>query len=236
MKKEKIKRMIKMITAAVLMVVAVTTISSAVYADEVFEDISGNIVRLHVIANSDTDADQKLKLKVRDAIVEYTSQSLKDCNTSEDVIASLKKDSENIKVVAENCLRDEGSSYSAYVTVGDFDFPAKNYGEYCFPQGEYQALRVVIGDGVGQNWWCVLFPPLCYISENAVSVDSKAESDLKENLSSEAFDTIKGDSDDANSNKKPIISDKSGISSSVKVTYKFKIVEFFQKVFSFFTN
>lgn len=233
MKKEKIKRTIKFVAVAVLMIVTVTAISTAVYADEVFEDISGNVVRLHVIANSDTESDQQLKLKVRDTIVEYTRQSLKNCKNQDEVMKSLRNDSENIKAIAEKCLRDEGSSYSAYVTVGEFDFPTKNYGKYCFPQGEYQSLRIVIGEGVGKNWWCVLFPPLCYVSENAVNVDGKAEADLKENLSSEAFDTIKGETDNTETSA---VKGASGVSSEVKVTYKFKIVEFFQKIVSFFSD
>lgn len=235
MKKESIKNFIKILTVAVLVIITVTMLAGTIYSEIVFDSISDNVVRLHVIANSDSKEDQMLKLKVRDAVVEYTGKSLKDCDSSSDVINALEDDCENIKRIADECLKNEGSSYSSFVYVGEYDFPSKNYGNYCFPEGRYSALRIVIGEGVGKNWWCVLFPPLCYISENAINVSAAAESSLKDNLSDEAYATIEGEKKDVLSDSDNV-KDSSGIDSNVNVSYKFKIVEFFQRIISFFSD
>ena len=228
MKSERIKRIVKRTILALLISAVGIVTAGGIYSEKVFNDISGNVVRLHVIANSDSEYDQQLKLKVRDAVIEYAGETLKNCESQQDVISLLEEDGENIKSVAEECLKSEGSGCKARVSVGKCEFPAKSYGNYCFPEGEYQALRVEIGEAEGKNWWCVLFPPLCYVSENAVSVSESAEETMRENLSDEAFDTVKGEID--NNSDENRTSEKSGISDGVKVSYKFKIVEFFKKI------
>jgi len=160
MKSDFSKNFIKIFAAAAMVIIVALTVAGTVYSENVFQNISGNVVRLHVLANSDGENDQNLKLKVRDAVVEYTEPILRDCKSQGEVLSVLADEKENIKSVAESCLKSEGSAYKAYVCVGEYDFPAKNYGKYCFPEGEYQALRVIIGEGEGKNWWCVLFPPL----------------------------------------------------------------------------
>ncbi|MBE7064507.1 MAG: stage II sporulation protein R [Ruminococcaceae bacterium] len=232
MKNKKIKRIVKRVVLTLLVSAVGIVTAGGVYSEKVFDDISSNVVRLHVIANSNSEYDQQLKLKVRDAVVEYSGEALKNCESQQDVLLLLERDMENIKSVAEDCLKREGSGYEARVSVGKCEFPAKSYGKYCFPDGEYQALRIEIGGAEGRNWWCVLFPPLCYISENAVSVSSDAEQRMRENLSEEAFDTVNGEmKNDMNENE---ISEKSGINNGIKVSYKFKIVEFFKKITKFF--
>lgn len=221
---------IKFTVAVVLAGMIFLTSTASVYSKNVFDSISDNVVRLHVIANSDSEEDQKLKLKVRDAIIEYSQNLLGGYASPDDVIDAIKENREEMKSVAEKCLREEGCTYTADIYVGEYDFPAKNYGNYCFPTGKYNAVRVVIGEGVGKNWWCVLFPPLCYMSENAVSVSCEAEEVLKENLSGEAFDTVAGNVTESNN----IVKDSAGIENNVKVSYKFKIVELFQKITSLF--
>lgn len=235
MKKEKIKKIVKISIIVIPLVLIPIIIAGSVYSEKVFTDISDNVVRLHVIANSDSADDQNLKLKVRDAIVEYAGEKLKDCNTKESVVDFLQKDCDNIKQLVEDCMQKEGSNYSAYVCLGEYNFPAKNYGNYCFPEGKYQALRVVIGEGIGKNWWCVLFPPLCYISENAINISSEAEGLLRGKLSDEAYETIEGKKNDSSLNNEKV-KESSEIESNVTVSYKFKIVEFFQKIVSFFSD
>lgn len=235
MKNEKIKKYIRIVAITAILSAGCIMFAGAVYSHKVFNDITDNVVRLHVIANSDNKEDQILKLKVRDAVVEYSKQSMQNCNSSDEAIRYLQENCDDIEAVAKECLRREGSNYDACVSVGTHKFPSKNYGKYCFPEGEYQALRVVIGEGVGKNWWCVLFPPLCYVSENAVSVSENAETALKNNISNEAFDTIDGEQKNNSSVSAPV-NNSSGIDKNVKVTYKFKIVEFFQKIFSFFSD
>ena len=228
MKKERIKKIMKRTVLALLVSAVGIVTAGGIYTEKVFNDISSNVVRLHVIANSNSEYDQQLKLKVRDAVIEYAGEKLKNCKSQQDVVLLLEKDGENIKYVAEECLEREDSGYEARVSVGKCEFPAKSYGKYCFPDGEYQSLRIEIGKAEGRNWWCVLFPPLCYVSENAVSVSADAEQMMRENLSEEAFDTVNGEIEkDMDKNK---ISENSGINNAVKVSYKFKIVEFFKKI------
>lgn len=237
MKKEKLKKYIKVTMVTAFVCIACVLTVGLIYSNHVFDDISDNVVRLHVIANSDSEYDQNLKLKVRDAVIWYSENSIGDCKTSDEVLCYLNDHCEEIKSVAEDCLRKEGNNYDVAVSVGTYEFPSKNYGKYCFPEGKYRALRVEIGESVGKNWWCVLFPPLCYVSENAVSVSNAAEIALKNNMSSEAFDTVFGEQNFcSNSSDTQIVKNSSGIDSGVKVSYKFKIVEFFRGVFSFFTD
>ncbi len=120
------------------------------------------ILRLHVIANSDGSADQRVKLLVRDAILEAMPAGESAAETR----AHLLSQGAALLETAERVLRENGFSYGAQLMLGRFSFPDRSYGDAFFPAGEYEALRVVLGSGGGQNWWCVLFPPLCIVSEN----------------------------------------------------------------------
>ena len=228
MKKERIKKIMKRTVLALLVAVVGIVTAGGIYSEKVFNNISENVVRLHVIANSDSEYDQNMKLKVRDAVIKYSNDSFKDCKSSAELLLALETDMESIEQVAQECLDAEQSGYKARVSVGKCDFPAKSYGNYCFPAGEYQALRIEIGEADGKNWWCVLFPPLCYVSENAVSVSESAAETMKENLSEEAFETVNGTVDDSGAEND--VSEKSGIDSNIKVSYKFKIVELFRRI------
>ncbi len=121
----------------------------------------GEIVRLHVIANSDTDYDQKLKLKVRDSVLAVS----KSAETSEMTLDFARANAENMRAAALETIKNEGYAYDVKIEIGVFPFPAKVYGDLIFPAGDYNAVRVVIGEGKGQNWWCVMFPPLCFANE-----------------------------------------------------------------------
>ena len=125
------------------------------------EKIYESVVRLHVLANSDTEEDQKLKLKVRDAILSYVSPLVIDCPTRERAIAVLSEELESIEKIAEEVVLKEGYDHSVDVTLTLEEYPTRNYEAMSFPSGEYVSLRVLIGEAEGQNWWCVLFPPLC---------------------------------------------------------------------------
>lgn len=125
------------------------------------EKIYESVVRLHVLANSDSDEDQALKLKVRDAILSYISPRVIDSASREDAIRILNSELEEIKKTATKAVADEGYDYSVDVTLTLEDYPTRNYESMSFPSGEYVSLRVMIGEAEGQNWWCVLFPPLC---------------------------------------------------------------------------
>lgn len=125
------------------------------------EKIYESVVRLHVLANSDSEEDQVLKLKVRDAILAYTSPRVIDSASREEAISILQGELEAIKEIARQVVIENGYDYSVDVTLTLEDYPTRNYESMSFPAGEYVSLRVLIGEAEGQNWWCVLFPPLC---------------------------------------------------------------------------
>jgi stage II sporulation protein R len=123
----------------------------------------GGILRLHVIANSDSPEDQRIKLLVRDAIMEYESPTLVNSKNSEQARAELMRSGSGILNEAERVLREEGADYGVQLEIGDYEFPRREYDGVVFPKGNYSAMRVVLGEGSGKNWWCVMFPPLCVI-------------------------------------------------------------------------
>ena len=131
--------------------------------DQLTYSISKKVVRFHVIANSDSDEDQAIKLKIRDAILEDLGVKLEQLQTKEESILFLKDRLAQIENIANTILRKSGKFYSSKAYLQEFDFPIKSYGEITLPQGKYTALRVVLGNGEGKNWWCVMFPPLCFI-------------------------------------------------------------------------
>ncbi|MDU4959729.1 MAG: stage II sporulation protein R [Sporomusaceae bacterium] len=127
---------------------------------------SRDVVRLHVIANSDTQYDQMIKLKVRDAVIAYMAPKLKHASSSAEVNAMIEGNCREIEAVARKVLLLSGIGYPVEVQFGQFDFPVKSYGESVYPAGRYQAVRILLGKAEGSNWWCVLFPPLCLIDAN----------------------------------------------------------------------
>lgn len=122
-----------------------------------------NLLRLHVIANSDSEEDQALKLKVRDDILAATRELFRGVTTREEAIRLVSENLELIEEVAKERIMAEGKDYSVTACLGKFEFPDRTYGGIEVPAGAYDAVRVVIGTGAGANWWCILFPPLCLI-------------------------------------------------------------------------
>lgn len=119
------------------------------------------LVRLHVVANSDSEADQALKLQVRDAVVESLRQGLDQAMDVNQAICYLQEHLPQIQAVANRVLEAAGSAQRAVVSLAKEAFPTREYDTFSLPAGIYQALRVVIGSGEGHNWWCVVFPQLC---------------------------------------------------------------------------
>lgn len=120
-----------------------------------------NVVRLHVLANSDSVEDQELKLKVRDAVLEKTQKLFSDCSSKTEAQNVLEESLELIEQTALNAIAENGYDYTVSVLLGEEKYPTRNYESCCFPSGSYLSLRIMIGEARGQNWWCVLFPPLC---------------------------------------------------------------------------
>lgn len=200
----KFKRFI-LVSALLIIYVCISAVS---YTHAVTTDIADSVFRLHVIANSNSDEDQNLKYIVRDKVIEYMSSISQNASSKEEVIKIAKANLDKIQAIAAQTIRDNGYTYSVNVEVGNFSFPSKRYGDITLPPGYYDALRIKIGKAEGQNWWCVMFPPLCFVDVTSGVVPDESKEIMKENLSKEEFDLIS-----KNSNE-------------VKV--KFKIVEVLQ--------
>ena len=125
--------------------------------------IYDNVIRLHVIANSDSEEDQALKLSVRDSILERVGQICADAEDYDSALATISRQEnlDELCAIAQRTVDEAGYDYKVSISVGREDYPRKNYDSFCFPSGEYTSLKVEIGESDGQNWWCVLFPQLC---------------------------------------------------------------------------
>ena len=137
------------------------------YARTVSSDISDAVVRLHIIANSDSTEDQALKLKVRDRI-------LNEGETPNDALSLINDNLDFIQAVAHDEVLKHGFSYPVTVSTGSFSFPTQSYGDIILPAGKYNALRIQIGESKGQNWWCVVYPPLCFTGATGENVRYKS--------------------------------------------------------------
>ena len=133
------------------------------------EDLAGEVFRFHVIANSDSEEDQELKLKVRDEIIKKT-KSLQESQSIEDSREYLQTHLKDMEETANKVIEENGKSYKAEANLGIRWIPEKTYGDMYFPAGNYEALNLTLGRGEGQNWWCVLFPPLCLIEEDEEAI------------------------------------------------------------------
>lgn len=179
------------------------------YVSAVSSNISSSVFRLHVIANSDSSNDQSLKLIVRDKVLDYMN-SLVDTNVSskEEIMRIVSDNLEMFKSIAQDTVYDNGYDYPVNVEIGNFSFPTKTYGDISLPAGYYDALRVSIGEANGKNWWCVMFPPLCFVDVSSGVVPEDSKETLEESLSDEEYELISG--------------------SSTEFEVKFKLVEFFE--------
>lgn len=135
-----------------------------------------NLIRLHVIAESDRPEDQKVKLLVRDRMLRESEKWLLGVESREEALNRLKKNKEHILAAVLDELRQNGKSYGAHIEFGVFPFPDRDYSFGRLPAGDYTAMRVILGSGSGRNWWCVLFPPLCFVSEEQTASVAAATS------------------------------------------------------------
>lgn len=153
--------------------------------------ISDKIIRFHVIANSDTTEDQTLKLKVRDEVLKYISPKLKDSKNIDESRKILDKNNEVIKEIARKVIKENGYEYEVTTTLSHENFPVKSYGNITLPQGNYEAYRIIIGSGKGHNWWCVMFPPLCFTDITKGEVAYKeTEKEMKQVLTPEEYKLV----------------------------------------------
>ena len=199
---------VKIVIILSFLIFIYTSICAFSYAKTISKELSDSVFRLHVIANSDSTEDQNLKYTVRDNLISYMNILCKNCSSKEEAIKLVTENKSNFQKIAENTIRENGFNYSVNIEIGNFEFPTKTYGDISFPAGYYDALKVKIGEANGQNWWCVMFPPLCFIDVTSGVVPDESKENLQENMSDEDY---------------ALISDND----TPEIKFKFKLLEFF---------
>ena len=144
------------------------------------QSIAGKVLRFHVLANSDEEYDQELKLKVRDAVGAQMAELLAEADNRAECERIVQGALDEIDGTAQRVIKEAGYDYTTKTFLRDVQFPVKTYGSYTFPAGEYEALEVVIGEGEGHNWWCVMYPNMCFAGSIYEVVDEDAKEALKE--------------------------------------------------------
>lgn len=163
--------------------------------DQLVNDISGKIIRFHVLANSDSDIDQSLKLKVRDSVLEYISPKIKDCKSIDESRVIISKYNKEILDICNNVIRRNGYKYDVTAKISKENFPSKTYGSITLPQGEYESYRILIGSAQGRNWWCLMFPPLCFADVTKIDVnENMVEKEMKNVLNDDEYNLINDNS------------------------------------------
>ncbi len=195
------------VTFLVALIITFNTMET--YAEETSEDLAESVLRLHIRANSNTEEDQALKIKVRDALLEEFRPELSTAKTKEELVKVINKNHDRIIKTAENVIIQNGYDYDVRAKVGEAYLETKQYGDVYLPAGTYDALIIEIGSGLGNNWWCVLFPPLCYVGADT-TIPEKDRAILKQSLTDEEYDVITNQND-------------------IEVQLKFKILEMYGK-------
>ncbi|RVT61541.1 stage II sporulation protein R [Niallia taxi] len=171
--------------------------------------IPNDAIRLRILANSDSEEDQALKRKVRDAVNAEITNWVADLTSKEAAKQLLKDKQPEIQKIAEKVVMEESSDQTVKVKFGKVDFPTKLYGEFLYPAGEYEAILITLGAGEGANWWCVLFPPLCFLDfSNSVAVSDGFEEDKKEEDSKKKEEVVAEKKDKADEESKKAKEDK----------------------------
>ena len=167
-------------------------------------ELQKDVLRLHILANSDTETDQQMKLKVRDEVIKKISPLYNDVEEKSDAIAITKDNLPLIETIAESVIESYGADYNVEASVTHKYFDTRYYEDFTMPAGMYDTLQIKIGEAKGKNWWCVMYPTLCVGASSKIS--------MKDDLSDEEYKVITIDD----------------------IEYKFKIVECFEKISSYF--
>ena len=202
------KKNLKMVIILTFLLFLYSSICAISYAQNISTDIANSVFRLHVIANSDEEKDQKLKYIVRDQLLNYMNSICANCKSKEEAISIVQENKDTFEQIAIDTIKEQGYNYSVNINIGNFEFPTKNYGDISLPAGYYDALRVEIGEAKGQNWWCVMFPTLCFVDISSGVVPNESKEVLENNLSEEEFALVSSQSNN-------------------EIQFKFKLLEFF---------
>ena len=203
-----------LILIGILGIMATYTYAQISKIDRFSDDYKDNLIRFHVLANSDSDEDQNLKLKVRDEVISYLQPKLKDSKSIQESEKIILNEEDKLMDICKETIKENGYDYDVSINLGYSKFPTKQYSSVVLPAGEYKALKIVIGKGQGRNWWCVMFPPLCFVDEQNNVIDKETDEKLKSVLTKDEYELIV-----EKDNKK--VND---------LQIKFKIVEVFQKI------
>lgn len=183
------------------------------YSEKVNRNLSGNMIRLHIVANSNSKTDQDIKYLIRDELVNHMTQAAGELKNKEEARAYLQNHIEELEIIANKVISDSGSMYTAEVSYGKCPFPSKRYNNLILPAGYYDSVKVDIGNAEGENWWCVMFPPLCFVEEAKGDMSEEYFDMLENELSEDEMSIIIAASD----------------SDEIPVEIRFKIVELFQQ-------
>ena len=163
------------------------------YSNAVSTGISENVFRLHVIANSNSTEDQNLKYLVRDELIKYMNSICENISSKKDAIKIAQENKDKFYNIAQKVIYDNGFNYDVNIDIGNFAFPTKTYGDISLPTGFYDALKVEIGSSSGQNWWCVMFPSLCFVDITEGVVPEESKQNLQDNMEEENYNLISSD-------------------------------------------
>ena len=184
------KKQIICTVLALIISLCATGILTEAKVTEVQKKMADEVFRFHVLANSDSEKDQALKMKVKEKVIDYMKEELPESESVEMTKAWAKNHLAEIEAMAEDALQKEGCIDTVKAEVTTCYFPDKTYGDITFPKGEYEALRIEIGAAKGQNWWCVLYPNLCFIDAVHAVVPDEGKKELKEVLDEEEYEVV----------------------------------------------
>lgn len=196
----------KLLIKSLCIAFVLTVIYSVIPFQAECEQISNEVFRLHILANSDIEEDQSLKLRVRDSLLKYTDRLFSEAENSDEAERIARDNLESLRAVAQREVYANGYDYKVKAEVVNMYFNTRYYERYTMPAGMYDALRITIGSGEGHNWWCVMYPSICISS--AVETDKRVEDTFSQNQQ----EIVKGN----------------------EFKYKFKVVEIFEKIVSLF--
>lgn len=204
------KRFLLLLLIPVLLLAAGVTLFLPVHGEEKIYD---TVVRLHVLANSDSEQDQALKLRVRDRILSVSAPLLEGCKTQKEAEEALRAGMPALEDAAREVIRENGYDYPVRILLDWEDYPTRTYEACAFPAGRYLSLRVCIGEAEGKNWWCVLFPPLCLSAAGKTSKKDREDEFVEVGLTPDQYRVIT----------------ESGTDTRYKVRFRF--LELFESIF-----
>ena len=178
------------VLAGILISLVVTGLVVNAKRSQMQEDLAKEVFRFHVLANSDSEEDQALKMQVKEAVVAYMKEEIPESDSVETTKEWARSHLDAIVNLAKAVIREKGYDYPVLAEVTTCDFPDKTYGDITFPSGRYEALRIEIGEANGQNWWCVLYPNLCFIDAVHAVVPEEGKKDLKKVLHEDTYEMV----------------------------------------------